>query len=221
MSEKYWTEVFNRKLDEILEINNKIIELHNKSSKEINDLYIKINKLEESLSKNSNDLKELEKSIITPDTYYYLNNIPEHEFLSLINGRIFDSDLVGRTVRLTENNGTHDWKIIRVNPNSYDLWYNASLGASRFQPPYTYSSTLWDNQNWSLEYYAGILSTNIQNKLMKGLNVNCGDSLVVILSAKQLGHIPISLEYDTIKNDNNEIIPYFNSAEKRNIGIRY
>lgn len=146
--------------------------------------------------------------------------ITEEKFMAGIIEGSFDSNLVGRTVRLKEGDQshgeqTHDWTIIRVNADSYDLWYNGSIGDGHMSE--NNSTNCWCKQSItpSARYlcteYKDKLSDFVQLHLKEGLNANCGDDTVVILSAKQLGYTG-----EDISNDDNEHISYFKDESTRN-----
>lgn len=161
--------------------------------------------------------KVYSESVISKNT-----DITELMLLDNIDKGIFDETLVGKSVELNEDDHTHEWVIIRVNEDSYDLWYNGNIAGSKrslnedtcilWANIFTSGNTVRDL--WT--YYKSKLSSSIQAKLKPGLNVNCGDDLVVVLSAKQLG----CTEND-ISNDDNSPIPYFNSDSRRSIGTYY
>lgn len=151
--------------------------------------------------------------------------ITESMLLDNIDKGIFDPNLVGRTVKLIEGSHTHEWLIVRVNDDSYDLWYNDSIGTARWAliEGACGSWTNNDHTNDTLirglcTAYKSKLSSEIQARLMAGLNANCGSDTVVVLSARQLGYTDTD---PRITNDDNSNIDYFNSNDRRSIGFCY
>lgn len=145
------------------------------------------------------------------------NIISESELLSNINNNIFDKSLVSKSVELNEDDRTHKWVIIRVNSDSYDLWYNDRIGKARRWSFNKEIDRLWINISTTgntvralCSDYKSKLSPDIQARLKPGLNVNCGDDLVVILSAIQLGYTD-----SYALNDDNTNIEYFNNDDSR------
>lgn len=182
--------------------------------KEIDEIRNKLDKIYEELKEIEYRFSDLESRVKMSSP----NIISEYEFLNFLNNKIIDETLIGKSVRLNEGDQTHDWIIIRVNSDSYDLWYNDRIGKA----PWTSSKSinrLWTDTPTSgntvralCTQYRSKLSAGIQTRLRTGLNANCGDDLVVILSARQLGYTG-----DDYLNDDNEAIPYFNSDSKRKL----
>lgn len=149
------------------------------------------------------------------------NTITENELILNIDKGIFDHELEGTKVILSEDTKDHEWVIVRVNSDSYDLWYHydsyhtGNIGEVQWSENLDMS---WNNSNVRqlCNQYKSKLSSFVQNKLKPGLNKNCGDDLVVILSVKQLG-----CTSHNIINDDNIIIPYFNDNDKRSINMNY
>lgn len=144
-------------------------------------------------------------------------NISEFTLLSGIDCGSFNTDLVGRTVTLKEGDITHDWTIIRVNEDSYDLWYNGTIGTANWEGKG--NGRYWYNQDiekpGNIRYlcneYKSKLSEGVQSFLKPGLLINSDEDTVVVLSAKQLGSTSEDLP-TTI----DEVIPYFANTDSNN-----
>ena len=82
--------------------------------------------------------------------------IPWNDFEDILDAKWFSEDIVGAQVTDTNE---HNWRIIKVGDNYYDLWYEESIGDYQFNPSkyskaycYWKESSLRTNLNGSLFY---------------------------------------------------------------------
>lgn len=153
--------------------------------------------------------------------------LSEEKFINLLENKVYDKDLTGKRVILTENlTREFIWHIIRVNDDSYDLWKGCTLGEIDGYCEHDGWGRKWknfdseDNIKVVCKLQEDRLSCSIKNHLVSGLNPACGDDKVCILSATQLGCNPNVDE----NAEEGEVIPLFSEKHamlNRSVGVPY
>lgn len=154
--------------------------------------------------------------------------ISEDAFIDLLENGIYDKDLVGKRVILTEESTREFiWHIIRVNDDSYDLWKGSTLGEISGYCELDGWGRRWksfgpkDNVKTICEQQEDKLSCSVRNHLVSGLNPACGIDKVCILSATQLGCDPPDVDKNA---EEGEAIPIFSEKYamlNRSVGVPY
>ena len=162
--------------------------------------------------------------------YTSSSTIPWNTFKEILDTDLFDASVVGAQV--TDSNG-HNWRIIRVGSNYYDLWYQSSIGNLPFSSSYDINSTTYTNStlrssiNGSSFYNnTSLLPTSLKSYIIRksgyaggSTNSTWGtratyDDYVWLLTYVELGSTGSSdgLDYSYIPNNTDgSLCPYFAS----------
>lgn len=180
---------------------------------------------------SASDINNLKKSIWPKHQLPDINNynsssiIPYDEFESILDYELYDNRIIG--ARVTDSNG-HNWRIIENNGDSYDLWYEGSIGEMQYNTSYEDNSyAQWCNSNIRTQingsaFYnnTSLLPTNMKSRVIpksctsyvyNGTSGPNTDDNVWILSDPEVGG----------GGDSETTYTYFINSNKKDTGFVY